>query len=113
MDEAVEFVASALPDDVSARLTYEDVEALLGWHVVHLAGRDGEVDIADDEVVADLVAHAAADGRAITRSTSGRCSTPRSPTSPRSGRSEPAESDTAEPRRLCFDGRTEERRWSN
>jgi hypothetical protein len=65
VDEAVEFVASALPEDVSARLSYEDVEALLGWHLVHLAGREGEVDIVDDEVVADLVARAAADGREI------------------------------------------------
>jgi hypothetical protein len=65
VDEAVEFVASALPADVSARISYEDVEALLGWQLVHLAGRDGEVDIADDRVVADLLARAAADGRAI------------------------------------------------
>ena len=65
VDEAVEFVASALPDDVSARLSYEDVEALLGWHLVHLAGRAGEVDITDDEVVADLVARSAADARDI------------------------------------------------
>jgi hypothetical protein len=65
VDEAVEFVASALPDEVSARLSYEDVEALLGWQLIHLAGRDGEVDIADDEVVADLVRRSAADGRDI------------------------------------------------
>ncbi len=67
VDEAVEFVASALPDDVSARLSYEDVEALLGWHLVHLAGREreGEIDIADDLAVADLVARAEADGREI------------------------------------------------
>jgi hypothetical protein len=65
VDEAVEFVASALADDVSARLSYEDVEALLGWHLVHLAGRSGEVDIVDDEVVSDLVARARADGREI------------------------------------------------
>src|SRR6188768_1214158 len=65
VDEAVEFVASALPDDVSARLSYEDVEALLGWHLVHLAGRSGEVDIVDDEVVADLVRRARQDDRAI------------------------------------------------
>jgi hypothetical protein len=65
VDEAVEFVASALPDDVSARLSYEDVEALLGWQLVHLAGRQGEVDIADDEVVADLVDRAREDGREV------------------------------------------------
>lgn len=66
VDEAIEFVASALPDDVSARLRYEDVEALLGWHLVHLAGRDGEVDIADDLAVADLTARAEAEGRGIS-----------------------------------------------
>lgn len=67
VDEAIEFVASALPDELSARLSYEDVEALLGWHLVHLATRDGEgeVDITDDVVVADLVRRAEADGRAI------------------------------------------------
>jgi hypothetical protein len=68
VDEAVEFVASALPAEVSARLSYEDVEALLGWQLVYLAGREGEgeVDIADDRVVADLVARAEADGREVT-----------------------------------------------
>ena len=65
VDEAVEFVARALPDEVSARLSYEDVEALLGWHLVHLAGRSGEVDITDDQVVADLVRRSHADGREI------------------------------------------------
>ena len=68
VDEAVEFVASALPDDVSARLSYEDVEALLGWQLVHLADRQGEVDIAGDEVVADLLARARADGREMDES---------------------------------------------
>jgi hypothetical protein len=65
VDEAVEFVASALPGDVSARLSYEDVEALLGWQLVHLAGRQGDVDIAGEEVVADLVHRSEADGRDI------------------------------------------------
>jgi hypothetical protein len=65
VDEAVEFVASALPDDVSARISYEDVEALLGWQLVHLHERqgEGEIDIADDTVVADLRRRAEADGR--------------------------------------------------
>jgi hypothetical protein len=67
VDEAVEFVASALPASVAARLTYEDVEALLGWQLVHLAERDahGPVDIADDEVVADLLRRAVEEGREI------------------------------------------------
>ena len=66
VDEAIEFVATSLPAEVSARLSYQDVEALLGWHLVHLAGREGEIDIADELVVADLVARAEADDRAIT-----------------------------------------------
>jgi hypothetical protein len=66
VDEAIEFVASALPADQSARLSYEDVEALLGWHLVHLVEREGEVDIADDLAVADLTARAEAEGRAIS-----------------------------------------------
>lgn len=65
VDEAVEFVASALPADLSARLSYEDVEALLGWHLLHLAGREDGGDIVDDAVVADLVRRAEVDGRAI------------------------------------------------
>lgn len=69
VDEAVEFVASALPDDVSARLSYEDVEALLGWHLVHLADRrdEGEIDIADEAAVIDLANRADADGRDLSR----------------------------------------------
>jgi len=68
VDEAIEFVASALPADISARLSYEDVEALLGWHVVHLAGREGEdeVDIVDDRAVADLLRAAEGEDRDIS-----------------------------------------------
>ena len=66
VDEAIEFVARALPADVSRRISYEDVEALLGWHLVHLHERGEAVDIADDVVVADLVRRAEADGREIT-----------------------------------------------
>ncbi len=65
VDEAIEFVATSLPQDIAARLSYEDVEALLGWHLVHLAGREGEIDIADELVVADLTARAEAEGRGI------------------------------------------------
>jgi len=68
VDEAIEFVASALPADISARLSYEDVEALLGWHMVHLAGREGEdeVDIVDDRAVADLLRAAEGEDRDIS-----------------------------------------------
>ena len=66
VDEAIEFVASALPADVSSRLSYEDVEALLGWHLVHLAYRDEAGDIADEAAVADLLRRAEADDRDMT-----------------------------------------------
>ena len=65
VDEAIEFVARALPAEQTARLSYEDVEALLGWHLVHLAGRDQGVDIGDEQAVADLVARAGVEGRGI------------------------------------------------
>lgn len=52
-DEAVEFVATALPDELSARLTYGDLRAVVAAHLDHL-GRieeDGdEVVFVDDEV---------------------------------------------------------------
>jgi hypothetical protein len=66
VDEAIEFVASALRADVSSRLSYEDVEALLGWHLVHLAERDEAGDIADEGAVADLLRRAQADNREMT-----------------------------------------------
>ncbi len=66
VDEAIEFVASALPAEVSSRLSYEDVEALLGWHLVHLAERDEAGDIADEATVADLLRRAEADNREMT-----------------------------------------------
>jgi hypothetical protein len=70
VDEAVEFVASAVPDWVSAELSYEDVEALLGWHLIRLheqrgAGRAPV--LVDEAVVDDLLRRAEADGRAVTR----------------------------------------------
>jgi hypothetical protein len=68
VDEAIEFVASALPDSVSAELSYDDVEVLLGWHLLHLAERDEPGEIADEAAVQALVDRAAAEGRLITRS---------------------------------------------
>lgn len=53
LEEAVAWVADRLPDDLSRRLSYDDVRALLRWGVEHLSGT------ADDEiVVADAETHA-------------------------------------------------------
>ena len=67
VDEAVEFVASALPDEVSGQLSYDDVEVLLGWHLLVLAERDQPGDIADDAAVEALVRRAVAEDRSISR----------------------------------------------
>jgi len=37
--EALEFVADRLPDDITAQLTFEDLERLLQWHLDYLADR--------------------------------------------------------------------------
>jgi hypothetical protein len=37
VDEAVDFVAEALPHEVSARISYDDVRALVRFHLAHLA----------------------------------------------------------------------------
>jgi hypothetical protein len=72
MDEAVHFVAGRLPDDVTATLSYDDVRALLGWHLDYLeekgvAGRSdhdletlpsGPIVTADDEGVAYVLGRA-------------------------------------------------------
>ena len=37
VDEAVDFVADGLPLEISARITYDDVRALLRFHLEHIA----------------------------------------------------------------------------
>ena len=37
VDEAVDFVADRLPDEISARITYDDVRALVRFHLEHVA----------------------------------------------------------------------------
>jgi hypothetical protein len=37
VDEAVDFVADGLPTEISARITYDDVRALLRFHLEHIA----------------------------------------------------------------------------
>ncbi len=39
LDEAVEFVADGLPEDVTADLTYDDVRKMLTWHLDYLRDR--------------------------------------------------------------------------
>ncbi len=55
LDEAVEFVADALPDDVTAAISFDDVRAILGWHVDYLATKGVATYRTDDEVNAELV----------------------------------------------------------
>ncbi|MEJ7845517.1 MAG: hypothetical protein WKF93_07720 [Acidimicrobiales bacterium] len=37
VDEAVDFVADEVPDEVAARISYDDVRALIRFHLEHLA----------------------------------------------------------------------------
>lgn len=72
LDEAVEFVADRLPDEVTAQLTFDDVRALLVWHIEYLeergvARRQGVNELAAGPLVAaenDAVAYVL--GRAAT-----------------------------------------------
>lgn len=40
MDEAVEFVADRLPDDVTAQLSHDDVATIVAWHLDYLEAED-------------------------------------------------------------------------
>lgn len=69
LDQAVEYVADRLPDDVTAQLSYDDVAQILAWHLDYLEqeGVAGETDdeleglpqgpivTADDEAVAYVI----------------------------------------------------------
>lgn len=50
LEEAVEFVAERLPFEVSARLSYDDVRLVVGWHLDYLEGKG--VAAETDEVLA-------------------------------------------------------------
>jgi hypothetical protein len=39
LDEAVTWVADRLPDELTARLSYDDVRLLLGWHLDYLEAK--------------------------------------------------------------------------
>jgi hypothetical protein len=80
LDEAVDFVAEKLPFEVSARLSYDDVRLVVGWHLdyleakgvaaetddaaalVELGRAGGPVVAADDEGVAYVLGRAEAAG---------------------------------------------------
>lgn len=73
VEEAVDFVADSIPDEVSARITYDDVRHLVGWHLAHLAdagtpanrwdaGRAGLVVVDDEEGAEVLMTRAVAAG---------------------------------------------------
>ena len=77
LDEAVEFVAERLPDEVTAQLSFEDVRSMLTWHVDYLeergvARRQGMNDLAagplvagEDEAVAYVLGRAGEAGLEI------------------------------------------------
>jgi hypothetical protein len=76
LEEAVEFVADRLPDEVTAILSYDDVRSILRWHLEYLrdrgvpARRDlvdgGPVVVEDDEGVAWVLGKADEVGMDVT-----------------------------------------------
>ena len=76
LEEAVEFVADRLPDEVTAALTYDDVRSILRWHLEYLrdrgvpARRDlvagGPVVVEDDEGIAWVLGRADEVGLEVT-----------------------------------------------
>jgi hypothetical protein len=76
LDEAVQYVGDRLPDAVTARITYDDVRALLRWHLEYLRDRDvparrdlvqgGPAVVEDDEGIAFVLGRADADGLDVT-----------------------------------------------
>ncbi|MGI8662268.1 MAG: hypothetical protein ACR2LQ_03540 [Acidimicrobiales bacterium] len=72
LDEAVEFVADRLTDSVTAVLTYDDVRAILRWHIEYLRDRGvpvrrdqtagGPVVVEDAEGIAFVLMRAEVDG---------------------------------------------------
>jgi hypothetical protein len=52
VDEATDFVAERLPDDVTAQLSFDDVREILQWHIEYLADRGVAAGLYDDRAVA-------------------------------------------------------------
>lgn len=78
LDEAVDFVADRLPDEVTAQLSFDDVRALLVWHVEYLEERGvarrqgvnelaaGPLVAAENDAVAYVLGRAAAAGMELS-----------------------------------------------
>jgi len=76
VDEAVDHVADRLPAEMTARLSYDDVRALLRWHLAYLRDEGVPEDrsvipavpvvVADDESLARLLARADDTGLDVT-----------------------------------------------
>jgi hypothetical protein len=56
LEEAVEFVADRLPDEMTAQLTYDDVRSLLLWHLDYLEDRGVAREYGDNVTSGPLVA---------------------------------------------------------
>jgi hypothetical protein len=76
LEEAVDYVADRLPDDVTARLGYDDVRELIRWHVLYLRARGvprlrsetagGRIVVEDDEGLAYVLGQADEAGIDVT-----------------------------------------------
>src|SRR5690349_11879865 len=76
LEEAVEYVADRLPDEVTAVLTFDDVRSILRWHLEYLrdrgvpARRDqtagGPVVVEDDEGIGWVLGKADEAGLEVT-----------------------------------------------
>jgi len=76
LEEAVNFVADRLPDEVTAILTFDDVRSILRWHLEYLRDRGvpvrrdqnagGPVVVEDDEGVAWVLGKADEAGLEVT-----------------------------------------------
>ena len=63
--EAVQFVAYGLPDELSAKLSYDDVEAVLLWRLDHLRLRGSATYGRGDMVAAEAEGNEDVDGAVI------------------------------------------------
>ena len=63
--EAVQFVADGLPDELSAKLSYDDVEAVLLWRLDHLRLRGSATYGRGDLVAAEAEGNEDVDGAVI------------------------------------------------
>ena len=67
LEEAVAWVADRLPDDVSARLSYDEVRRLLAWGVDYLAATgDDQIVVADAETHGHVLDRAREAGLDVT-----------------------------------------------